>query len=430
MAVVVIVLVISAVIICAIIEAVFELDVKALFKKKLHWIVCAVVVICVFFMFREDVFNLKRLPSKNSVESVAFIPSELDGTYQFFTKELRWVSSTDYCARNMFITDIDDVYELAELSTKDYEEKTGSDVKTGFNDYYNYYRNRGYDEAVVVFRLKNGRKVYKNIFVPKENTKAWELEDRILSSKEFVDGYFSLKNLEINEDLVCYDGYNSCSFSNNIINISFSTERGLELLKCYQEDLDDYDHSVINTQDSIGQVYLGLMMEGGLTTYGTTVTFNVYPNMKRTVALLKEMGYSKPEIKREDIEELTLNYYRYSEDEYNELYYTNPDEYFALTESEDMDKEVVYSGEKLDELFPYLVMLENGSSWNWGKTDRYEEAYTCSASVLMDGKNNSDVLPEDVNISYNMYSGKRTELYFAFPKGQVPDFVKKDLGIE
>ena len=416
-AVVALVVIISAVIISAIIEAVFELDVKAILAKKLHWIITAVCAIAIFFMLKEDVLGVNRyIPNKSSVESVAIVPDNFLDTYMFMNENMTYVNGDQYCLDHMFLTDVDSVYELMDLSMKSYDEDC---AKTDNRDIERYARYTKYDDAVIIIRTKGGRVVYKNIPVPMNNERAHEIENKLFSSKEFKDGYFSLKTADLSKS-ISEDNWNE--FSNSYTNITLKAEEVKTMLECYKKDLDAFDYAQICNEGSIGSVYFTLDQGRGFTRYMRSSYFSIYPSMTNCVAYLKELGYETPDISAEDISSVSITYYKENDIDYDniESYYYDMTSYDY---SSDDSKSVMYVDEAdIEKLLPYMTM--NEYTHKWGRGDIFESAYSIEAEVstskLFSG--NSHVV---------MTTGKgNTTVYFNFLKDQVPDFVKEDLGIE
>ena len=415
--VVIFVVIISAVIICAIIEAIFELDVKAVLAKKLHWIITAVAAVAIFLMLRSDVFGLDRyVPDKDSVESVAFIPSNFLDTYMFISKNMSYMNADEYCLENMFITDVDSVYELIDLSIKSYDEDCS---KFDQEDVERYIRYGKYDDAVVIIRTKSGRVIFKNIPVPINNDRAHEIEDKLLSSEEFVNGYFSLKNQDL--DLEISDDWNE--FSNSFTTLALKTDEVKKMLECYKKDLDNFDYEKISGEGSIGTIYFTLNKRTGVTTYMRSNYFSIYPSMTNCVEYLAELGYEAPKITAKDFASLTITYYPDSEYDYDDIesYYSKMTADYDY--SSDNSKNAIYVGEEdIEKLLPYMEMSDY--SYKWGKGDIFEPAYTIEAEV-----STAKLFEGNSRVMTNAARGT-TVVNFYFKKGQVPDFVKNDLGIE
>ncbi|MBR6147102.1 MAG: hypothetical protein IKQ44_01965 [Lachnospiraceae bacterium] len=415
--VVILVVIISAIIACAVIEAIFELDVKAILSKKLHWIITAVAAVIVFFVLKEDAFGLDRyIPDRDNIESVAIAPDNFLDSYMFLSENMGHMSAQQYCIENMFITDIDSIYELMELSMKSYDEDC---LKTNNRDVLNYMRYTKYDDAVIVLRTKNGRVIYKNIPVPLNNERAQEIEKKIFSSDEFINGYFCLKKYDFT-DKIPEEGWHE--FSNNYTSITLNAEETENLLECYKQDLDEFDYEKICNEGPLGTVYFSVSESNfGLYNYMRSSSFSIYPSMKNCVDCLESIGYKQPQIDAKDIASISITYYEDSDVDYDDI----EKYYYSMTSSAKPvePKSVVYvSEDDIEKLFPYISM--NEYSHKWGQDDTFETAYNVEAEVntakLYEG--NDRVVATNVR--------GNTIVYFNFLKDQVPDFVKKDLGIE
>ena len=415
--VVLLVVIICAVIACAMIEAIFELDVKAVLSKKLHWIITAVAAVIVFFVLKEDALGFDRyIPDKNNVESVAIVPDNFLDSYMFLGESMGYMSSQQYCSENMFITDIDSIYELMELSMKSYDEDC---LKTNNRDVINYTRYTKYDDAVIVIRTKNGRVIYKNIPVPINDERAHEIEKKIFSSDEFINGYFCLKKYDFT-DMIPEEGWHE--FSNNYTSISLNAEETGKLLECYKQDLDEFDYDKICNEGPLGSVYFTIADNNfGIYNYMRSSSFSIYPCMKHCVDCLENIGYKVPQITPKDIASISITYYEDSDidDTDIEKYYYN-----MIGDSKTVEpKSAVYvSEDDIEKLFPYISMSEY--SHKWGQEDTFEPAYNVEAEV-----NTAKLFEGNERVVATNVRGN-TLVYFNFLKGEVPDFVKKDLGIE
>ena len=418
--VIVFVLAISAIIICAVIEAIFELDVKAILNKKLHWAITAVVAIALFFMFREDVFGIDRyLPDKEDVVSYAFVPDDFMNTWIFLNDDMNSMSSTSYCNDRMYLTDVDSVYELMELSMNSFDKRLES---TDDRNYISYMRYSKYDNATVILRTKSGRTILKNIPVPMDDDRAHEIENKIFATKEFVDGYFSVKNIDFTDKISDHD-WNE--FSNSFTTISLTAEEVVKLIDCYKADLDSFDYEKICQEGTVGTVYFTTeQMRGMYRRYMSSANFNIYPSMTQSMAYLEELGYTVPEFTADEVSSLHVTYYGDAETDYEdpESYYASQDYTYDYNEQD--IREVVYEGADVEKILPYITADQYDRKW--GREDTFEQSYQVSADISTDkffpiNKNHRVVT------STSMGS---TTVYFNFYKDQVPDFVKADLGIE
>ena len=417
LAVVVIVLIISSIIIAAIIEAVFDLDVKSLLSKKLHWIITAAVAVAIFFILQSDVFGMaRRLPDIDNVESVAVVPTSFMDNYLFMTDKMINVDAVRYCKDNMFITDVEPVYELVQLSMQDYDSFKEKYTDTGFLS-YNRYEN--YDDAVVIFRTKSGKTVIRNIPVPLDNEKAHELENKIFSSSEFTSGFFSIKNLDLTGFVSDQNHWNE--FTNSFTSLEMTADEMLKLIDCYKADLDDFDYEKICNEPVMGNVYYEINDRRGVlgTRYVSSGYFGLYPSMERSVSYLKEIGYETPDFNAEDVNEIRVTYY-----EYADIKYQTPEEYYNSYDSYTSEpKTFIYNDkESIEKLLSCMSIADYDRKW--GRRDCYDRAYEIQAQISTEKLYSSNSrMMMSTSMGY-------TTVNLNFAKGEVPDFVKKDLCIE
>ncbi len=433
LAVVVIVMIVAAVIISSVIEAVFDLDVKAVIEKKSHWLICTIAAVVIFFSFRQDIFGLDRhIPSIDSIESVAIDPYNYNDVYQFFGPNGSYMNGDEFVEEYMYITDIDPVVDLVRLSMDSYDSKITGNFGRDYRDYLRY---SFFEEATVFFRTKSGKVVCKKIYVPTDDERAIQIENKIFSSKEFKEGYYSVKNMNLevtNEELA--QGWNT--FSNGLDSVELNENESRELLNRYAQDIDEFTHMDYISESPIGEVSFALAAKrmGGIYGYTTSMSYNIYPSMTRCMEYVKELGLDVKEPKPEDIANVTVYYSPYyrdanlSEQEYYDMIQNERTE-----NSDGSDNKVKFESEDVAKFYDDINFTFGYGFSPWGTTGIYDGCYDVEIELKNEYFESEDDSREKT--SYNGRRGYRgygnpTTVYGQFKKDGVPQIVKESLGKE
>lgn len=291
---------------CALIQVIYEFDIKGMFHKKHHIVICGVAVAVLFMIFRYDLFAYDAyIPDPEQIESVAFVPVNYEAAAGYSTHINEWgeyMSNWEYADKNMFLTDAESVCALAELSMKESEQKESE--KEEDDGYWSY--------ASVIYRLKNGRKVCREFKVNVKNAEAVTYLDRIIGEPEFKKGYLNgasenLTNLLKNNDKYEIEAY----YGNMIYTNRMNRKDAAEFIEIYQTELLPATFTTLKEQVPAGILMIDVTQDyrdGGRGTW--TVGINVYGFMEKSISYLKEKGYYVEEqLNPEDVERIqVLNY--------------------------------------------------------------------------------------------------------------------------
>ncbi|MCM1126743.1 MAG: DUF6449 domain-containing protein [Lachnospiraceae bacterium] len=420
---------------CALIQVLYEFDIKGALHKKSHMLISGVFVALIFCCYRYDLLGFDSyVPDPDKVESVAFQPYQYDNAdYMdlWYEPEEGAVSGEDYVNQYMHLTNVEDVCGLAEHSmekynafmTDFYQEKNGKEAASDSGAYWSRVR--------VTYRLKNGREVMRNLWVDvNDETNAGYL-DRIIGSDEFKEGYLMGASDRLAEVVKENDRYEVTAYYGNLVYEQKLNPDELEtLLQCYREDMEFYNFTRVKESTPAGIIriefereIIGQYFSRGFST--VEMGINIYPFFEKSIACLKDLGiYMERQLNVEDVDRIYITNYNLEADEkLQELQKAEEAEaILAGTTAERVDYAIsessidarVYANytERADveQIADYLYaagMLPG----RWDDGAYYDSDY----EVLVYFKAESD-----------MSRKYGTTAHYQFKEGEVPDFVKED----
>ncbi len=349
---------VAAVLCAGVIEIIYELDIWKFFGRFGEIIAAALAAALIFIVFRYDLVGYDRyVPDPAKVESAALYVYG-DNTFYYEDSEDSYTGSDQQVLNRMKLTDIEALEEI----TRPAMELQCADSSSDAQGWY----------AVVCYRLKNGREVYRSILIP-FTTEASVL-DKVVSSTEYKTGllpiYTEQKTKEAAREsgtIYFYNGYDVRKASGELYE---------EFAKAYEKDLENYSYTQLSEEDSIGRLVLRAR--------GNNIDqeYDVYPSYKNTLAFLDKYDLLPESGKAEQVSEIRI--YQYEDTTTSQASYTDP--------------------EQIQEILDHCIMQVSS---NWKKADELEH----SVSVNQTLSGNADAY------TYSLY----------FKKGEIPDFVQRDL---
>ena len=288
-----------------VIEIIYEFDFKAWTKHVPSGIVAAVIsaFIVSFFVFDFIGYDTK-LPDEGGIETAAiYLPGIDNGDYyshydyMFYNGQRYSPNESDVKLDGMNLTDIDDVYTLAEAGC-DYARKfrwRGSSPQENIA----YEDTPSYIEASVVLRKRSGEEFRRKYYIDKNNTANYDALSRIYDTDEYKNSAYDI--FEIDEDFFaeklagCVEVMNYDT-SVNSINAEPSSDADVKaLIEAMKKDTRNLDIDYLCDEAPIGLLYLGTKTEnrfeskinGRPAYYSDEYNLGyVYPSFKETLALL------------------------------------------------------------------------------------------------------------------------------------------------
>jgi hypothetical protein len=281
--------VITVVLVCCLMEVIYEFDIKAAVRRKRHILISGGVAAVIFLVFRLDIVGYDRyIPSANSLASYAVVVPGATSN-NFFDETGYYMSPRDFAEQNMYATDVASILALA--------------VSQPPRNRVNYYEfgNFGGERVYVLYRLKSGREVKRYVYVNYSNQQALSLINNIVSTKEYKKGaYIELSDYFENFWLADRGQglFLTCSYRYGETAWPIS-RRDLPLFfEAYRQDIwamnyyDVYNYAVT---DSLGDIRLEIEANqsytGGLDyARARRMSLPVHSWNVRTRAMLRELG--------------------------------------------------------------------------------------------------------------------------------------------
>ena len=289
-------------------EALYNSDIKKCLSHKIQMMVTMVVAAVIPLAFLFDIFRYDSyLPEKKDIKSMAVVSGEMRFGGSYYDED-GWVSPTEYALENMEVTNIDAMYALAELLSKDAGENR-TERFFGYNRGYtvSYYdggvEKQNYTDFIICYRLKDGSEVTRSY---EYNYYAvMDLLEQIYNDNEFksaVHPVFGL--LESNYKLTYVGCYVPTS------GVSVTIDKNLEgFLGIYAEDILSLSFQDLKTTSAIGEMNIQFVVNEDGTTYEDSTNFLLYPSMTRTISWLKEQGCFVQSVQdATNIETITVTY--------------------------------------------------------------------------------------------------------------------------
>lgn len=308
---VIFVMAVVLIVVCCVIQVIYEFDIKGMLHKKHHILISAAAVALVFIIFRYDVFGYDSyLPSIESVSSAAIIPpyeySYYGGEF-FYDEELNTVSKDDYVMENMYITDVGVINKLLKKSI---------DTVNQYENLNQLYSETAEDarwyRVKIIYRMGNKRNVRRSILVNVKDPEVVELLDRIESSDEYICGIYPGTSETLAKILADENAKISVYYGNNIYQQKISLQEASELLSLYKEDIKGTSFSMFRENVNTGSLRVSIEKKKVNYTSYYDMEIKIYPFFSRCVEYLKERGYYMDSfVEPEDVERILVANYHY-----------------------------------------------------------------------------------------------------------------------
>ncbi len=366
-------------------EVILEGNIRSVFKGMAQTVMALAIVILIFVIFKGDLLGFDSfVPAPDKIESCSILEYDRQFNYNYSGV---YMTGSEF-QEKMVITNIVDFVNIASAGMKTRIQKN----KTYENAIY---ENLGYG-MTILYRLKNGKKVYRYITVPYGKMDA-EL-GRIIDSEEFKKGYFDVFDDDVIKeiDAKSFDhslSYETVSKSESTMEFSYP-----ELSEAYRKDiLENYSFEYVKEHLPVGTIsYNG---NGISYVYGN---LEVYENFTNTIALLKKLGiYNESKIDISNINEVIVHNYYPGYD----LEVTPVSELPSTVETSDSTSKTYIDEESIKEIL--AGCLDTNYYNQWYNYSRNNEQYSVEITMKGDRYGYSSV-------------------YYSFLKGKVPEFVKED----
>lgn len=310
----------AAVLLCAVIEFIYTMDLKLLLKEWKSSLISIAGVMAVLCFFHFDLIGYDTyIPEEDKVESISFCPDSFFNYFSYPESEyMSSVSSLGFFAPEDMT---ESLYTLAQSGVDNLE--NGINTSNVHSDYADDENN--YLSAVFQYRLTGGRTVTRQYAVAYDDAAAAMKE--LLNSREYREQTFPFFRL----DKESVTSISLSDFYKVEKKMELSKEQRDALLNAYETDLLNTDADAFINESPIGELtvyFPAAVPEVNTTDTGVgvdVVTYNagysqsggtpeasipllyLYPEYTNTLALLEEYGYTlRTEIDPDDAASVTL----------------------------------------------------------------------------------------------------------------------------
>lgn len=368
-----------------IMEVIYEMDIKAAFRKKYQILISAALAVLIFCIFRFDLTGFDKWnPNPDKLESAVIMANDMAYTSRYDKDFKRFfiVENQDAWKKT---TDIEKIMALSEAKKQSSSEDEESTQQIWF---------------VVAYQMKNGRDVWRSFSIDGTNE---EVLNSIIGSSEYKEMsntlyieefYHNFKTLNSTE--ITFDG------GGYVENLSM---KDMDLIReLYLKDFEKADFSTMKEEYSCGILNFDARTPN---TGDIHITCEIYPSYKNVIGYLKEKGIYKENILNVDnVESVTVTNY------HNEIWeqrssreqtrYSNPEITKTFTDKK-----------QIEELLPALY---SNSFYNPYKASG---TFSNNYSVTVQLKSG--------NTSSSYYRGDNTYSLFA---DKIPAFVENETAYE
>lgn len=279
------------VITACIMQIIYDLDFRALFRRPLEILASAAIVTLIFLAFLFDVTGFDRfVPDPEKVQDAALYCMNTDTAY--VSDDGHYEGNDSFPRRYMRLTNIEDVTAIAEYGqkyTRLQKSKSGfpgsgqtSDDKGGTeNTFWNF---------EVLYRMKNGKEIYRAFLIP--STVAPSMMDTVTATEEYREGTVNIyhdnylrKALSESVKIEIYYTNGSEYLSGPLLDEAMYEE----FRKAYTQDLEQYSYSFARQNRPVGSVGISLTRDSKRDDI-PAVSYSIYPSYSRTINFLKKNG--------------------------------------------------------------------------------------------------------------------------------------------
>lgn len=309
---VIVALVLMTVLGSAVIQVLYEFDIKGALHQKRYILISGILVALFFSIYRFDLLHYDSyIPEPEQVESIAFYPSN----YEMVDYRGMWfdedgsASGIDYVNKYMHLKNTQDVCGLVSHSMEKYDQMFPKGNEMVYDDDAEEY----WSSAAVIYRMKNGREVVRRVWVDMNDEQTGGYLDRIIGSAEFKEGYLVGASDQFAQIIAESGQYQINGYYGNMVyQQKMRKEELLDVLECYQADMEKFNFTRV--KESAPQGILEITFEKeisngyyGRGTMTSEVMINIYPFFEQSIACLQKYGYyMERQVDVEDIERIYI----------------------------------------------------------------------------------------------------------------------------
>ena len=275
-------------------EGIYALDIRSIFRHIPQLVLCLAIPLVILIGFANDITGYDTKTVKlDQITGVSYTDSDYnyEGSYYMeYPNKLDDTLLTDQAS-------IESVWNIANLCVKNLN--TSDDT---------FYGNDGYLNCTVTFHLKGGRTMRRNYQV--SSAEAVQMSQELTYSDAYSEKYAPMKTIQLGSDP---EGYYI-----QIHSTAYQNEDDSNTLTLTQkEQIQNLLDTIWTDYRSVGLEYLQTHTPIAYldSSYGNNI--GVYPAYTKTLALLKEQGFTPIQPVASDINSITI---RYSTDKDSDTY--------------------------------------------------------------------------------------------------------------
>lgn len=299
----------------ALIEIIFNFDIRSAFRHKRQMLYSGVVLAVIVCIFQFDLIKYDEyIPDENKVKYVGVSITGLDDNLSYFERQsdgitFRYTDRDSYQLEHMKITNLKAAYALAGIGI----ENAKKNVTLKNNYPYSYTKGITSDDFytyTIKYSLKNGRKVYRKYYITTEES--FELLEDLFMNEDYKKAHYSIYDLEA-KDIA----YLSCHNMLKDMEFSLSDEEKQEFLDIYKEEL-----MGLNLEDMANEVPQATLQIWIRSTADSEIALDkkelcfsafyyVYPEFVKTKEFLKAHGFNADrQVTAKDVTSVTVTNYQ------------------------------------------------------------------------------------------------------------------------
>ena len=270
----------GAIVVHALIECIYQFNVKAAFSNKKHLVFVMICSLFIMGSFTSDIFGYDRyVPEASKLESVTIKPSNTN-TYGYWGKGQEGLTG-------------DEMKLALSVIKESVEVKNNSGNTEGSSSYYEssgsfFFKTISRKEVTsddieisATFRTKNGSLKTRNYTLRSE--KARKLYNKLYTTREFKSELYSLYTGDYNEiKEISWSGIDT-----EYLNLT--KEEKKQFFDTYLSELDVLTYTDVQNVVPIGSIDISV---GGTadSTDAIQDSYYIYPSFKKTIAFLNQKG--------------------------------------------------------------------------------------------------------------------------------------------
>ena len=265
----------------ALIECIYEFDVRAIFCHKKQLIVIMVGSLFIMASFSADLFGYDRyIPKASRVDSIEIKPLGVN-SYGYWGKgeEQSGLNGEEKQLALSVIKESVEVKNNAETSSSEYYEKNSKFLF--FSSVSKKEVMRGDIEVSTTFCMKNGNRKVRNYIL--RSQKAKELYNKLYATREFKKNIYSLYTRDYNDiKEITWSGIET-----EYLNLT--KEEKKQFFDTYLSELDGLSYTDVQKTVPVGNIDISIGGTMG-SENATQDTYYIYPSFKKTLAFLAQKG--------------------------------------------------------------------------------------------------------------------------------------------